>query len=216
MHEEDEWTYNAALAATERDAFLISRLFGLSPGGSKLGLVFARTNSASYRAGVSLIGFVDLVENTPFLTGFAYTNHFPIVQPRWSPTGRFIYYGDQQPTHYPDFAFKPEGLWLRNLSIDCTVSRNRVAQVKSGDLTALLFPAAAEATIDFYPWITDVTWAEDESTVEFSTVAQLSVDSRHFQQAYESRIVRQTFGEARWSIDADGSALRLLSVVRPD
>jgi len=105
--------------------------------------------------------------------------------------------GDQQPTHYPDFTFKPEGLWLRDLSIDCTVSRNRVAQMKSGDLVALLFPAAAEAPIDFYPWITDVTWAEDESTVEFITVAQSSVDSRRFQQAYEARRVWQTFGARR-------------------
>ena len=87
---------------------------------------------------------------------------------------------------------------LRDRSITCTASRSRVVQVKRGDLTALLLPAAAEAVVDFYARITDITWADDESTVEFVTGAQQGV------------------GEARWSINADGSDLRLLSVVRPE
>ena len=215
MPDEDEWARNAALAATERDVFLVARLFGLSPDGRKLGVTLARPDSAS-RAGFSLVGFVDLTEATPSLTGTAHATHFPLAQPRWSPSGRFIYYGGQQPTHSPDFTFEPEGTWLGDLSIACTVSRRRVAHVKSEDLAARLFPAAAAATIDFSPWITDITWAVDESTVEFITVAQPSVDARHYQQAYELQRVRQTFGEARWRINADGSDLRLLSVVRPE
>jgi len=214
--DKDEWARNAALAATERDVFLVARLFGLSPDGSKLGVILGWPNSASYPAGFSLIGFVDLAEAMPSLTGIAHANHFPLAQPLWSPTGRFIYMGEQQPTHSPDFTFELEGMWLRDLSITCTISRSRVAQVKGEDLAALLFPAAIAATIDFYPWITDVTWAVDESTVEFVTVAQPSVAARHYQQAYESQRIRQAFGEARWSINADGSDLRLLSVVRPE
>jgi|GEM_PF-203735 len=216
MPDEDERARNAALAATEHDVFLVARLFGPSPDGSKLGVILGWPNSASYPAGFSLIGFVDLAEAAPSVTGIAHANFFPLAQPRWSPTGRFIYYGEQQPTHSPDFTFEVEGMWLRDLSITCTISRSRVAQVKGEDLAALLFPAAVAATIDFYPWITDVTWAVDESTVEFVTIAQPSVDARHYQQAYESQRVRQTFGEARWSINADGSDLRLLSVVRPE
>ncbi|MBT9177077.1 MAG: hypothetical protein DDT20_01406 [Firmicutes bacterium] len=161
------------------------------------------------------VGFVDLATQTPVIVSVAQPTHGPIERPRWSPQGRFIYYGTQQPMSSPAFAFELEGEWWHDLYIGCTVSRARVVQVTGEDLTADLFPAPLTPIGDFRPWITDIAWKTDETSLQFTTIARLGVDSRQFQAAFDRQRMRQELGEARWSINADGTALRLLWVHRP-
>ena len=159
---------------------------------------------------------MDLATQTPVIVSVTQATHGPIARPRWSPQGRFIYYGAEQPISSPAFTFGLAGEWWHDLHIGGTVSRAPAVQVTGKDLTPDLFPAPVAPIGDFYPWITNIAWETDEAALQFTTIARLGVDSRQFQQAYDRQRVRQELGEARWRINADGTDLRLLEVHRPE
>ncbi|MBT9158282.1 MAG: hypothetical protein DDT36_01288 [Firmicutes bacterium] len=188
-------------------------IFGLSPSGTRLGLVLANVSRDAQHVSV---GFVDLATQTPVIVSVTQATHGPIARPRWSPQGRFIYYGAEQPISSPAFTFGLVGEWWHDLNIGGTVSRAPAVQVTGRDLTPDLFPAPVVPIGDFYPWITNIVWETDETALQFTTVARLGVDSRQFQQAFDRQRVRQELGEARWRINADGTDLRLLEVHRPE
>jgi len=208
--------------ATSLEAFHSLRLFGVSPDGRKLGLYLVGMPAFSPGPGIvgmGLVGFIDLAANTVEFTGMAHSRHYrhdAMLAPRWSPTGRYIYYyGDQ------GYVFDPEtGATVMldaysTLSVDCIISRERVLHLSSAAFSGMLFPQQPESA-HFEPWLRGIEWADGDELMHFITVALPGVDEQRFQMAVEGERVRQELGEALWTADIEARTLHLRSVYRPD
>jgi hypothetical protein len=203
----------------------VLRLFGLSPDGEKLGLLFVGRGGMFH--GMGLVGFFDLATMRPHLMGmanfgsaFAWSPRWPTGErqvtwePQWSPNGQYIKYGN------PGFVFDDGSLLppyndpVSTLYIDCVSSKERIASISGEQMLAQLFP---DLTVtDFKPWIRQVTWEADGESLRFRTVAVRGVEDHRYRDAALRQRVRQELGEAEWRVNADGSDLRLLSLVRPE
>jgi hypothetical protein len=198
----------------------VLRLFGLSPDGEKLGLLFVSYDGAGF-------GFLDLATMRSHLTGvakldsaFAWSPRWPpnepqgLWRPQWSPTGQYILYGRLGLFFGDRTLVPPYNDPVSTLYIDCVSTKERIASISGEQMLAQLFPGVT--VTDFKPWIRQVTWQADGESLRFRTVAVRGVEDHRYRDAALRQRVRQELGEAEWRVNADGSDLRLLSLVRPE
>ena len=208
--------------------FGILQPFGLSSDGTKLGFfLYSRHGGIfDYKA---IVGFLDLQTKTPQFTGRADFVNYKTWRPRWSPRGTYIYYA-------PHFRDGADIATMNILHVDSIATGQRSFSLPSLEMLTLLFPeqvrkaeekfkapdfggylsleAAIRATIDFLPWLDKLKWSHDDSFLTFTTVIERAVYGDKYREAHAKNKVKEEFGQAKWSINADGSGLKLKSVVR--
>jgi len=214
--------------------FGILQPFSMSPDGNRLGFFLHSRRGGSFDH-TSIVGFLDLQTNTPHFTGRAFFYDLTSWRPRWSPTGAYIYYGS--PISRADDPMVPANIdVLGDFAVDSVVNGQRSFSLPSLEMVTLLFPEevraakekykapdfggwgsldwAIRSTIDFRPWFSNLKWSPGDNTLSFTTVAQRAVSEGEYLEAYARNKVKEEFGQAQWIINADGSGLKLKSVVQ--
>lgn len=216
--------------------FGILQPFGLSPDGNKLGFFLHSRRGGMFDRAI-FVGFLDLQANTPHFTGHG---HAPVDGdewlPKWSPTGAYIYYGD--PIFRADDPMVPANIdVLGGFDVDSVISVQRSFSLPSIEILTLLFPEevraaeekykapdfggwgslewAIHSTINFRPWFSNLKWSLRDNSLSFTTVVGRAISEDEYLEAHGRNKVKEEFGQAEWSINADGSELRLKSIVHP-
>jgi|GEM_PF-1188083 len=208
--------------------FGILQPFGPSSDGTKLGFFLYSRHGGMFDH-TAIVGFLDLQTKTPQFTGRADFVNYETWRPRWSQRGTYIYYA-------PHFRDGADIATINILHVDSIATGQRSFSLPSLEMLTLLFPeqvrkaeekfkapdfggylsleAAIRATIDFLPWLDKLKWSHDDSFLTFTTVIERAVYGDKYREAHAKNKVKEEFGQAKWSINADGSGLKLKSVVR--
>jgi len=207
--------------------FGILQPFGLSPDGDMLGF-FLHSRYGGMFDHTAIVGFLDLQTNKPQYTGKAHFVDYKTWRPRWSPTGTHIYYA-------PHFRDNADIATINILHVDSIATGQRSFSLPSLEMLTMLFPeqirkaeekfkapdfggylsleAAIHATVDFLPWLDNLKWSSGDRSLTFITVTEPAVYGDKYREAHAKNKVKEEFGQAQWFINADGSRLKLKSVV---
>jgi len=214
--------------------FGILQPFGLSPDGDRLGFFIHSRRGGMFDSAV-FVGFLNLKTNTPYFTGHGYAPVDFEWRPRWSPTGAYIYYGS--PISRANEPMAPANIdVLGGFAVDSVVAGQRFFSLPSLEMVTLLFPEkmratkekykapdfegwgsldwAIRSTIDFRPWFSNLKWSSGDNTLSFTTIVEREVSEGEYLKAHARNKVKEEFGQAQWIINADGSGLKLKSVVQ--
>ena len=215
--------------------FGILQPFGMSPDGNKLGF-FLHSRRGGIFDNAIFVGFLNLQTNTPHFTGLYHPYDVKTWRPRWSPTSAYIYYGN--PISRADEPMMPANIdVLSGFAVDSVATGQRSFSLPSLEMVTLLFSdkmrAAKEkykapdfggwgsldwairSTIDFRPWFSNLKWSSVDNSLSFTTIVERAVSEGEYLEAHARNNVKEEFGQAEWSINADGNELRLKSIVHP-